>query len=198
MDMNDLVARNVARIRSERDLSLGELAQRAGISKQTLSKIEQGVGNPTVATLEAVGSALGVSFRRLVTEWGTPLRVSMAAEAQWIRTPTGETRHLDQVYGSGYVRTQLIVVDRAERQKTVFAHGPGTLHQVYMIEGRLEAGVGRDLRELGPGDFMRFPGDVDHHYRSVDGRAVAHLTTSAPQVPQFSREGSPAEDAWPE
>ena len=54
---NALVARNVRRYRQERAVSIGELARRSGLSKQTLSKIEQGVGNPTVETLALLGTA---------------------------------------------------------------------------------------------------------------------------------------------
>lgn len=55
---NQLVARNVRRFRRERAMSLGELARRSGLAKQTLSKIEQGTGNPTVETLALLGAAL--------------------------------------------------------------------------------------------------------------------------------------------
>jgi transcriptional regulator with XRE-family HTH domain len=195
--MNDLVSRNIRRFRAERDLSLGELARRAEVSKQTLSKIEQGQGNPTVETVESIGRALGVSFRRLVTEWGTRSHVSRAAEAQWVSTSTGQSRHLDQIYGSGYVRTQMVVVEGGESH-VVPAHGPGTLHQIYVVEGQVEAGPQNEVRTLGVGDFMRFPGDVEHVYRCLGNRAVAHLTTTAPQVPQFSPDFGQGPDAgWP-
>jgi transcriptional regulator with XRE-family HTH domain len=65
-------------------MSLGELARRSGVSKQTLSKIEQGEGNPTVETLSLLGAALDVSARRLLTEWGTPVYVQRSAEGDWV------------------------------------------------------------------------------------------------------------------
>ena len=68
MDSSELVARNVRRFRLERGFSIGDLARRSGLSKQTLSKLEMGNGNPTVDTLSAVGDALDVSLGRLVTE----------------------------------------------------------------------------------------------------------------------------------
>lgn len=186
MSLNDLVSRNIRRFRAERNLTLGELARRARLSKQTLSKIEQGEGNPTVGTLEAIGEALGLSFRRLVTEWGSKTSVSRALEAVWVRTPVGEERNLDRIYGTGYVRTQVVTVEQTQRVKLVPAQSPGTLHQLYVIEGRLEAGPENEMLVLSMGDFVRFPGDVDHGYRSLGGRAVFHLTTTAPEVPQFT------------
>ncbi len=184
--ISDLVSRNIRRFRAERNLTLGELARKASLSKQTLSKIEQGEGNPTVGTLEAIGEALGLSFRKLVTEWGTRTSVSRASEADWVRTALGEERSLDRIYGTGYVHTQVITVEQSHRAKLVPARSPGTLFQVYVIEGRLETGPENEMLILSTGDFGRFPGDVDHGFRSLGGRAVFHLTTTAPEVPQFT------------
>jgi transcriptional regulator with XRE-family HTH domain len=196
MTMNDLVSRNIRRFRSERELSLGELAQRAALSKQTLSKIEQGVGNPTVGTLESIANALGVSIRRLVTEWGTRGYVSRASEAAWKPSAVGEERSLDRIYGSGYVQTQIIVVDVENEARTIPAHSSGTLHQLYVIEGKLQVGPQNEEVCISAGDFLRFPGDVDHSYRSLGGRATAHVTTTAPQVPQFSPALDESRDRW--
>ncbi|QNE14375.1 helix-turn-helix domain-containing protein [Pseudarthrobacter sp. NBSH8] len=186
MSLNDLVSRNVRRFRAERNLTLGELARRASLSKQTLSKIEQGGGNPTVGTLEAIGEALGLSYRGLLTEWGTKTLVSRAMDAAWVRTLVGEERNLDRIYGSGYVRTQVVTVEQTQRVRLVTAQTLGTLHQLYVIEGRLEAGPENEMLVLSMGDFARFPGDVDHGYRSLGGRAMFHLTTTTPEVPQFT------------
>ncbi len=186
MALNDLVSRNIRRFRAERNLTLAELARRASLSKQTLSKIEQGDGNPTVGTLELIGEALGLSFHRLVTEWGSKTAVSRAMDARWVPTRWGEERNLDRIYGTGYVRTQVVTVEQTQRVKIVAAQSPGTLHQLYVIEGRLEAGPENEMVVLSQGDFIRFPGDVDHGYRSLDGRAVIHMTTTAPEVPQFT------------
>lgn len=188
MSINDVVSRNIRRFRVEQQMSLGELAQRAGVSKQTLSKVEAGGGNPTVETLESIGTALGVGIRRLVTEWGTRSRLNRDSEEAWLDGPTGRTRHLDQIYGSGYVRTQVLAIEAGRGERVLEAHESGTLHQLFVIEGELEAGAKNELSTLGPGDFLRFPGDVTHFYRSLSERTVAHLTTTSPQVPQLSPE----------
>ncbi len=185
MQTNELVSRNIRRFRLERDLSLGDLAARAGISKQTLSKVEAGVGNPTVETLERIGQGLGVGVLRLLTEWGTQVHLSPAVGASWQPSQAGQARQLDRVYGSGYVRTKLVRIEAGTGMRTIEPAGTGTLHQLYVISGALEAGPEADLQHLGEGDFLRFPGDVRHGYRSVGGPSVFHLTTTAPHVPQF-------------
>lgn len=63
---NQLVARNLGRLRLERSMSLAAVARRSGLSEQTLSTIEQGLGNPTVVTLAPLGGALDLPRRFLI------------------------------------------------------------------------------------------------------------------------------------
>mgnify|MGYP005873603911 CR=1 FL=1 len=71
-----------ARIRSHRKavgLSLSGLAERTGLSKPFLSKVERGLASPRLETLAAIADALGVESadlpsegdgsRLTVTEW---------------------------------------------------------------------------------------------------------------------------------
>lgn len=68
MDMRQLVGRNFARLRKESGLTQEQLAERCGVSQQSLSKIEQGKGNPTAVTLYVIAQGLGVSHVELVRE----------------------------------------------------------------------------------------------------------------------------------
>jgi len=185
-DYDDLVARNVKRLRGERNLSMAALAGQAGLSKQTLSKIEQGQGNPTLGTLEAISMALGTNARALITEWGSSIRIQSASGAQWIPGHGGETRMLEQLYGSGYVRTSVVRLDPTQSGASSEALSSGSIHQVYLIEGHAEVGpVGRTV-QLTSGDYVKFPADVAHVFRALHESALMHLVTSFPQVPQLS------------
>ena len=52
-------AKAVAAARAQAGLSQKELAERTGIDQSDISKIERGVANPSVATLERIAAALG-------------------------------------------------------------------------------------------------------------------------------------------
>src|SRR6478672_418458 len=80
---NQLVARNLGRLRLERSMSLAAVARRSGLSEQTLSTIEQGLGNPTVVTLAPLGGALDLP-RRFLTQGGSPVYVQRHDEGQWM------------------------------------------------------------------------------------------------------------------
>ncbi len=185
-DENQLVARNVRRFRRERAMSLGELARRSGLSKQTLSKIEQGTGNPTVETLALLGAALDLPARRLLTEWGTPVYVQRHDEGQWVDGADRSERLLDEVYGSGYVRTLLLRLEKTGAEPVIInPHSPGTLHHLYVITGKLRTGPLVEPVDLSAGDFVRFPGDVPHQHVCITDRVIAHMVTTLPQVRQI-------------
>ncbi len=64
---SQVIASNLTRLRSARRLSQTELAEKAGISRVTLGKIERGEWVPRADTLQALASGLRASIRDLVT-----------------------------------------------------------------------------------------------------------------------------------
>lgn len=60
------VGARIARIREQRKLSRRVVAELAGIHENTLKKIENGSGNPTLIVLAKIADALGVKIHDLV------------------------------------------------------------------------------------------------------------------------------------
>jgi len=184
-DHQQLMGRNIRRFREERGLSVAALARRAGVAKQTLSTIEHGRGNPTVETLALLSEALDVSMRRLFTEWGTPVYLQRRADAEWIDRDVWRERMLDEVYGSGYVRTLVLQLSRGQAEtRTIEPLGAGTLHHVYVLSGRVRAGPLNEPVDLGVGDFVRYPGDVPHRMDAITEQATALMVATLPQLRQ--------------
>jgi transcriptional regulator with XRE-family HTH domain len=52
-------------LRTEKGLSLEALAGEAGISKNMLSLIERGEGNPSWSTVEGIAAALGIAVSQI-------------------------------------------------------------------------------------------------------------------------------------
>ena len=61
------IAANVARLRLDRQLTQEQLAERAGVARMTLGKIERGVVVPRAGTLADLATALAVPVGELVT-----------------------------------------------------------------------------------------------------------------------------------
>lgn len=66
MEVSEIIAYNFRKIREERNLSMGQLAEQAGISKVVLSQIEKGDSNPTINTLWKVADALNMPLSSLI------------------------------------------------------------------------------------------------------------------------------------
>ena len=180
----ELVAVNVRRIREERGLSQGEVARRAGLSKQTLSNVEAGEGNPTIETLLAVAGGLEVSASWLLAESETPSFVQRAATANWEDAHDVQLRVLGQVYGAGDFRSSLMRLTRRPSTSPPTTLPPlptGVLSHAYVISGRVVVGTTRAPIEVATGDFVRFPVDVPHLYRSLSATALLHVVTSIPR-----------------
>ena len=58
----------IRRVRTERELTLEEASQRAGVSSSMLGQIERGESNPTVSTLWKIAEGLRISFSELMGE----------------------------------------------------------------------------------------------------------------------------------
>ncbi|MHC5908503.1 helix-turn-helix domain-containing protein [Streptomyces sp. S6] len=176
---NAMVSHNVRLLRERRGLSLAELARQAGLAKQTLSRLEQGTGNPTVDTLFAIARALRVPVTRLVAERQQAVTVQRSAEVLWERATGYESRALGQVYGSGVVENFLVRVP-ADASGASDGHPVGTLEHLYVVSGRVRVGPADSPVELSTGDSVRYPGDRPHVYQSLDGESVVHVVRSVP------------------
>lgn len=65
MDGMAALGRNVVCKRAERRISQAELARRATVARQTVSKIESGYGDVRVGVLEKIATVLGCDVRDL-------------------------------------------------------------------------------------------------------------------------------------
>ncbi|GHE61755.1 DNA-binding protein [Streptomyces capitiformicae] len=178
-----MVARNVRLLREQRGLSLAELARQAGLAKQTLSKLEQGAGNPTVDTLFSISTALGVPVTRLVAEREQVMTVQRGADVVWNERNGYASRALDHVYGSGVIENYLVrIEERRGANRPAESHPVGTLEHLYVITGRVRVGPADSPVELSAGDFVRYPGDRPHVFESLEGESLVHIVVSVPRA----------------
>lgn len=164
-----LIAASLRRERARAGLSLTEVARRAGIAKSTLSQLESGTGNPSVETLWALGVALDVPFSRLVE----PPRRGI----QVIRAGEGPVLHAER---ADYEATMLSSCPPGARRdiyrvcaqpgapRDSQPHMPGTMEHLVLSTGRVLAGPTGEAVELGPGDYIAYPGDIPHVFDALE------------------------------
>jgi transcriptional regulator with XRE-family HTH domain len=177
------VAANLRTLRARQGLSMGQLATRAGMSKGTLSKLESGLGNPTLDTLAALASALSVPLAELFAAAGTGIQVVRAGEGMDI-SEGGAEALLVHVMSRDQLLVEVHDLTLAEgHAETSATHGEGSWEHVLVRSGRLSAGPIDDPAALAEGDYAVYPGDRPHRWEGLGpgpARVWALLTVAHP------------------
>jgi transcriptional regulator with XRE-family HTH domain len=179
-----------SRLRAERErrrLSLRELARRLDVSASLISQVELGKATPSVGTLYAIVSELGMSLDELFFEPGPAdgrARLGVVQQGELDASP-GRMRPVEPVVRAHDRKAiQLDSGVRWERLTSVTEHDVDFLYVVYavggascaedslmrhagreyghVVAGRLGVTVGFDTYELGPGDSIAFDSTMPH------------------------------------
>jgi transcriptional regulator with XRE-family HTH domain len=176
------IAGNVRRLRSARGLSAAGLARASGVARATLAELEAGRGNPTVDTLYALASVLGVPLADLLVAQETreAVEVVRAGAGPRVSGPVVQARLLRQT-----------AVDQARmevyelrvlpgRPRRADPHPHGVTEQLLVQEGRLRCGPEAGPVDLEPGDFAVFDAAVPHLYEALGEPVTAALVMLSP------------------
>ncbi len=176
--MDELAARvgaNVRFLRAGSGLSLGQLAARSGVAKSTLSQIEAGTTNPTLATLEALAGALSVDVRELlasiVADAVVTVRRGSGADVSG-ESSVGELMQSATV-GPSVVEFHRLRLEAGTHEASP-SHGAGAREHVLVESGSLEAGPVDARVVLGAGDYASYPGDRLHRFEAVGEEAASY------------------------
>lgn len=153
------IAERLKGLRGERGWSLDELARRSGVSRATLSRLENAEVSGTASVLGKLCAAYGMTMSRLmrmVEDSFAPL-VTRDAQPVWIDPETGFHRR------SVSPPTQMLAGEALEcslkpgtRLDYPAPPRPGLEHHLVLVEGRLEVTVGGKAHALKPGDCLRY------------------------------------------
>jgi transcriptional regulator with XRE-family HTH domain len=192
--------------REERQLSVRELARRIGCSASLISQIERGVSVPSVGVLYSLATELDTSLDHLL--FGAEPRRPLAAApgpdafgtgafgtgASGIVQRAGGRNIIDLASGVRWERLTPSSDDRTDFLEVIYSpDGHSTderralRHDGYeyglILSGTLQANVGFERLELGPGDSIAFDSSIPHEYwnrTASDVRAVWVVVHSEP------------------
>jgi|HigsolmetaAR201D_1030396.scaffolds.fasta_scaffold08146_2 Predicted transcriptional regulators len=170
-DFAAAVGARVRELRERRGMSLGALAKATGVGKGTLSELESGRRNPTLATLFAITTALEVPIGAALAP-AKPER----GEAEPIRGDAIEASLVDRFDDVSAVTELYRVTFKAGREQYSEPHSEGITEHWIVHTGAVELGPLDEPVYLGPGESTSFTADVPHRYRVLsDEDALATL-----------------------
>lgn len=167
MEISKIVGENLNRLRLERNLSLGRLAELTGISKVMLAQIEKGEANPSINTIWKVAAGLKVSYTALL-EQHMPGGVTVRRKDIEPQPMEGGGQLLCYFQSSNTRNFELfeMEMDSGCRCESP-GHGERTEEYLLVESGELELLVGAEHHRLSGGDAVRFPASVQHIYNNV-------------------------------
>jgi transcriptional regulator with XRE-family HTH domain len=169
----------VRELRRGRGLTLEELAERSGVSRAMISKVERGEKNPTLVVAAKVAEGLEITLSELLgTEERRRIIVVHRERQMVMRDPeTGfERQLLSPSLGGRAVEFIRNIVPRESTSGEFLPHRRGVEEYVVVEKGRLRAIIGGEEYLLEEGDALYFEADVSHRFDNAgDGECSYYL-----------------------
>lgn len=150
---------HIRNLREGQNFTLTTFAESSGVSRATLSRIENGDVSPTAETLGRLASALTLPISQLLAplEKGfTPL-ILRDAQSLW-RDPQKRFERRNISPPNGQLAIELIEVELGAREMINYA-APSVLgqeHHIYLLQGTLTVTVAEQAHILSKGDCLRY------------------------------------------
>ncbi len=172
------IAGRLKALRTERGYSLDELARRTGVSRATLSRLENAEVSGTAAVLGRLCTAYDLPLSRLMldVEDDFPALVRHADQPVWTDAETGYRRRsvsppAAKLAGEALEATlpPATVIDYADAPRA------GLEHHLVLLSGRLTVTVGGATHDLQPGDCLRYQLFGPSRFATADDEGARYL-----------------------
>jgi transcriptional regulator with XRE-family HTH domain len=165
----DLVGPRLKRIRTQREMTLTDLSQRTGISKSTLSRLENGQRRPSLELLLPLAHAYRVPLDDLVgaPEVGDP-RIRLKPRRLKGRTILPLTRQPNGV------QAWKIVIPAGQSTPDLRTHDG--YEWLYVLSGRMRLILGDKDFVLGVGEAVEFDTQLPHWFGSTGDQPAEVLS----------------------
>jgi len=159
LEIERRIAQRLSRLRAERGWSLDGLAERAGISRATLSRLERAELRPTAGMLGKLCTVYGWTLSRLLADAESrPAHLVPARDqTEWKDPESGYRRRSVSPPAPG-LRGELVEVRMPPGATVSFESSPiaGLEHHLWMLEGSLTLEVEGSPFWLRAGDCLRY------------------------------------------
>lgn len=165
--LENAIGANVRSLRQRYHLSVTELAERIGISKAMLSKIENAQTSCSLGTLARLATGLEVPVSALIRGADAEREAAFTKAGQGPAITRNGTKqgHAYELLGAlrgEHKRLECLMVTLSEASEVypLFQH-PGT-EFIHVVQGIMEYGHGRSVYRMEPGDSLTLDGEGAH------------------------------------
>ena len=171
------LAETVRATRERRGLSVAALAQRSGVSRAMIAKIERGDAQPTAVLLARLSVAFGMTLSELIAAAEDDDRRLVRRDEQpvWVDPVTGYTRRTISPPAGGPL--QLAEVELPPGATVAYPPGSYTAghQQIYVLAGRLHLREGDEDHVLAAGDCLQLGAPTSRTYANPSSKPCRYL-----------------------
>jgi transcriptional regulator with XRE-family HTH domain len=153
------IARRLKALRGERGWTLDELAERAGVSRATLSRLENAEVSPTASVLSRLCAAYGIAVSRLMHLVEGEFAPLLTREAQPLWSdPETEFERRSVSPPAAALSGEVLECRLGAGARIDYEVPPrlGLEHHLLLVFGRLDVTVDGVTHALKPGDCLRY------------------------------------------
>ncbi|HEX2141530.1 MAG TPA: MerR family transcriptional regulator [Candidatus Limnocylindria bacterium] len=173
-----LDGRRVRSLRLEQGLSLREAAARTGLSVSFLSAVERDASGVSVASLQRLTAAYGVTLLDLFSP-ATVGQLVRPAQRRVLELQGSGVRIEQLASTSVHLEPQLFVLQPGSSSDGEYAHGGEEF--LFVLDGAVTLWVGdHDCYRLRTGDALTFPSTLPHRWRNRAGGETRLLWINTP------------------
>jgi transcriptional regulator with XRE-family HTH domain len=167
------------RARLAREMSLRELAGKAGVSATYVSAIERGFGAPSIAVLQKLTAALGLTVATLVEPSPPASTMVRAGEANLLEIGVTGVKIENLAPAAGRLESQLFTTAPGAGSGGIYRHEGEEF--LYVLEGVLEIWLDRNEHHVvGAGDSLCFASGRAHRWRNSGEQTARILWINTP------------------
>jgi transcriptional regulator with XRE-family HTH domain len=189
MDINERIAKRIVQLRDERGITTEELAERSGVSRAMIYRIERGESSPTATVLNKLSIGLGVllptllgpsSYQEPRLERRSPV-ASRRAQTEW-RDPETGYRRRTLTPATANQPMQLSEIRFPAGARVTFENAYGSTlvqQQIWMLDGQMQLRLGGESTHLNAGDCMAMTLDGPITFHNSGKKEARYLVATA-------------------
>lgn len=166
------IGRKIRRTRMNLTMTQQQLAEQCGLTKSMISKVENGVVVPALATLTKIAQALGVKASQLIeTDNQQPSMWTVNPfenPAQFVTTSLGYRIYSPAAGDNDHLMQPILITATEDEVKPHLVSHPGEEY-IFVFEGEMTFVVDETIYLMRRGDSLFFDAMQKHGIRAVKG-----------------------------
>ncbi|MEW6623481.1 MAG: XRE family transcriptional regulator [Bacillota bacterium] len=177
-----MLGEKIRNIRSEKNMSLRDLADKTGLTASFLSQVERDLTEPSITSLRKIAEALEVPIFFFLLETTEKSPVIRKSERKVLRLP--QSNLVFELLSPDLEKSMEIMIARlkpgAVSCEEPLSH-PGE-ECIVILEGTMEISVGSDTYVLEEGDSIYYHSAIPHILKSVGDKELVFLSAITPPM----------------